>query len=378
MKRCTATCLSMILALLLGCRSAVETAPALRVAVFCGHGSVPGCVEDTVEALRLDPGLEPVVVTAREILTGVLPDFDALVLPGGGGSRQMNSLGALAAARVISFVRSEGKGVVGICAGAYMLTDTPNYLCLRLCGVEAVDREHDERGHGIIGFTLTAAGRTIFPELKNRRTSHVYYYEGPICMPVGQHPAPYLELATIQSDVHLQNNAPANLTPGKPLYLAAEAGRGRVFLSVGHPETTPGMRWMVPRMVRWVTRKAFVPYPSSVVRPHLYTHEILFDELLRARERAFFHDLLYAKSQTRIAAIQELEKIRSWSAREWIVGLLRDSNPAVRHQAALALTALEYTAAIDDLRATLAVEPDAQIRAQLTACLAQLRAMVEH
>jgi len=367
----------VILAVLVGCQSAVTTAPALRVAVFCGHGSVPGCVEDTVEALRLDPDLVPVVVTAKEILTNALPAFDALVLPGGGGSRQMNSLGALAAARVKSFVLDEGKGVVGICAGAYMLTDTPDYLCLGLCGVEAVDREHDERGHGIIEFTLTDAGRALFPELKNRPASHVYYYEGPMCVPLKGRP-PYLDLATIRTDVHLQNNAPANLTPGKPLYLAAEAGKGRVFLSVGHPETTPGMRWMVPRMVRWVTRKALVSYPNTVVRPHLYTREILFDKTLRSRERALFHDLLYAESQDKIAVIQELVKIRSWSARQWIVGLLRDSDPAVRHQAALALTDLEYTAAIDDLRASLSVETDTRTRAGLTSCLAQLRAMVDH
>ena len=349
---------------------------ALRVAVFSGHGAVPGCVVDTVEALRIDPEVEPVVVTASEISTGILDGFDVLVFAGGGGSRQVNNLGAQGVARVRDFVMGKGKGVVGICAGAYMLTATPDYKCLGLCGVEAIDREHDERGHGIIAFSLTGEGREVFPELAGVRRAFVYYYEGPLCVPARAFSGTYLPLATILSDVHLENDAPAGLMPGKPLLMAVEAGRGRVFLSVGHPETTPGMRWIVPRMARWVARRDRIPYPDSVVRPHLYTGEILFDKKRRALERALFQKLLYGSAEERIEATGKLVEIRSWAARQWITGLLRDHEPAVRQTAARALADIEYTAAIGDLRASVSVEKDEGTRAVLEDSLERLRRMV--
>ena len=70
------------------------------------------------------------------------------------------------AALVRDFVLSKGKGAVGLCAGAYLLSDTPDYACLHLCPMKAIDREHDERGHGFINFKPTPEGLDFFPELK--------------------------------------------------------------------------------------------------------------------------------------------------------------------------------------------------------------------
>ena len=50
--------------------------------------------------------------------------------------------------RIRNFIRS-GKGAVGICAGAYLFTDTPGYACMHINGGKAIDIEHDNRGHGI-------------------------------------------------------------------------------------------------------------------------------------------------------------------------------------------------------------------------------------
>ena len=59
--------------------------------------------------------------------------------------------------RIRAFIRS-GKGAVGICAGAYLFTDTPNYACMHINGAKAIDIEHDNRGHGISAFSLTDEG----------------------------------------------------------------------------------------------------------------------------------------------------------------------------------------------------------------------------
>lgn len=372
----------LLAALCAACASALHTAATgqqkvevrLRVGVFTGHGASQGSIESAFQALRIDPAIEPRKVSANDILGGVFEGLDALVFPGGGGARQVNDLGDRAVSRVRDFVLKEGKGAVGLCAGAYMLTDTPDYLCLRLCGVSAIDREHDERGHGIVAFAPTKEGLEWFPELKGKDSHHVYYYEGPLLVPASSG-TPFEVLATFISDVHLENDAPAGLMPGKPLLVRSEAGKGRVFLSSGHPEATPGMRWMVPRMVRWVCRRAAVPYSRGVVRPGAQSREILFDEALRKEEGELFQGILTGSADAKSGAIRRLAEIRSWEAGRWIVGGLRSAEPGVRRSAALALADLEATWTLPDVEGVLTLEKDRETLATLQFAKARLSSM---
>jgi peptidoglycan/xylan/chitin deacetylase (PgdA/CDA1 family)/glutamine amidotransferase-like uncharacterized protein len=358
--------------------SAAQAQPAsqarLRAGVFTGHGAAQTCIEQAFEALRIDPQIEPRLVSATDILNGELSALDALVLPGGGGGRQMNNLGDFATDRIKDFVREEGKGIVGLCAGAYMLTDTPDYPCLSLCGVSAVDREHDERGRGIVAFAPTPGGLEFFPELRGKEKHYLYYYEGPLMVPAASG-RPFEVLAAYLTDVHLENDAPAGIMPGKPLFVRAAEGKGRVFLSSGHPEATPGMRWMVPRMVRWVCRREAIPYARSVVRPGAQTRETLFDEAVRKEEAGLFEALLYGPAEGKPKAIQRLVEIRSWEAAKWIVGGLRSQEPRTRRAAAVALAELEATWTQRDVEAALSHEKDAEPLATLEFSRARLIAM---
>jgi len=350
-------------------------APRLRVGVFDGQGGVPSCVVDAFEALRLDRGITPSLVTPAALQRGALDRLDVLVFPGGSGSRQTHDLGDSGAARVCRFVREEGKGVVGLCAGAYLLSDTPDYACLHLAPVQAIDREHDERGHGLIRFAATEAGLAFFPELKGSTSPTIYYYEGPILVP-SPAPWPCEVLATMQSDVHLENDAPAGMTPGRPLFVRAETGKGRVLLSVGHPESTPGLRWMVPRAARWVARREPISYPAAAVHPGRVPDEVLFDDLRRAEESALFQKLLYAPPEERAEAVRRLALLGSWAGPRWIRGSLRDADPRVRCAAARALADLEATWALPDLEAASRAEADVTARAALAAASSHLRALV--
>lgn len=348
----------------------------LNVGVFNGFGASAGCVTDTVEAVKIDPGMKVFQVSANDILKGKLDELDVLVFPGGSGSRQTGNLGHMAIEKVRHFLRKQGKGVVGICAGAYLLSDTPNYACLNLFPVEAIDRDHDARGNGIIKCSMNEKGLEIFPELKKHKTHYLHYYEGPLCIPVKNAPSSFIVLGDLISDVHHKEGAPAGMTPGKPSFMTANAGKGKVFLSVAHPETTPGMRWMVPRMVRWVAGMKPVAYSSLVVRPQLYTKEILFGKELRKKQSKLFQALLYGNRKEKIAALQTLVDIHSWSARQWFPGLLRDKDPKVRTAAAKALADIEYTAIIDDLQTITDLEKDPATKKQLNSYLNQLKNMV--
>ena len=75
------------------------------------------------------------------------------------------------------------------------------------------------------------------------------------------------------------------------------------------------------------------------------------------------------------AAIATLLEIRSWGAKERIEGCLRENDPALRLAAAEALVELEHTAALKDLKAAVATEPDPATRKGLERCLKALSAM---
>jgi hypothetical protein len=353
-----------------------DVAEPIRTGVFTGNGASAGCVTDTMESLRIDAGIAPLTISAADIVAGGLEEIDVLVIPGGGGSRQVGNLGDMGVAMVTDFVLEDGKGIVGICAGAYALSDTPDYACLHLCPMQAIDMEHDERGHGIVGFALNEAGEDMFPELSGLATAYLHYYEGPLLVPVSGKQPTCEVLGTIESDVALQNDAPTGVTPGKPMFVRCTAGRGRVFLSVAHPETTPGMRWIVPRMARWVAGKESVSYSRAVARPEFYDREILFDQALRQEERKLLQTLLYGSSDDKIRAIERLVAIRTWQGRLWVPGLLRDDDPEVRLAAARALVELEATQTIGDIRAAISTTEDLEVVAGLQASLRALEAMV--
>lgn len=355
------------------CEAQIQ-AKRLKVGVFHGNGVVGYCGDNAFDALRIDPLIERRRITASEIARGDLSSLDVLIFPGGGGGRQFNDLGALGRSKVIDFVRRDGRGLIGICAGAYLMSDTPGYTCLRLGGVSAIDMEHDERGHGLVACKISDAGRRLFPELAGHDEVFLYYYEGPLLIPA-RNGGPYETLGVFVSDVHLEHDSPAGVMPGKPTIVAAEAGKGRVVLSSGHPESTPGLRWMLPRMVRWVARRDLVAYSPLVVRPRMATREILFDAALRKEETALFKTLLQGRAAEKVAAMRRLVEIRSWDAARWIVGGVRSDEPEVRRAAAMSLVKLEATWAVPDVRNALLCETDPATAVTLRSTVSLLSAM---
>lgn len=109
----------------------------VRVGVFDGHGGAQTCIWETVEAIRLDSDMTVRTITSADIARGVLDGLDAIIIPGGGGTTQYLNLGTRNIIRIKRFIAS-GKGAVGICAGAYLFSDTPDYAC---CGSATQGRQ---------------------------------------------------------------------------------------------------------------------------------------------------------------------------------------------------------------------------------------------
>ena len=349
----------------------------VRVGVFQGNGGAQTCIWETIASIQLDPEMTVRTITTGDIANGVLKDLDAIIIPGGEGSTQYMNLGEENMERIRNFIRS-GKGAVGICAGAYLFTDTPGYACMHINGGKAIDIEHDNRGHGISAFSLTAEGKKLFPELAKRDKSYVMYYEGPVLVKSDNIPLPYTTMAIMETDVHEEGNAPANMTNNRPFFIANEYGKGRVFSSISHPEATPGMMWMIPRMVRWTLRMPVVAYSKRVVNPDLYNREILMTKDDLRKERGYYRTFLYGSPKEKVAALDWLQACRSWDAKRWVQGLLFDNSPAVRERAARFIAETDYLPFLSDLEVACRVERDEQTKQSMMRHFEHLKALLPH
>lgn len=357
-----------------GLRQITASKP-IAVGVFNGNGGAQSCIWETVAAIRLDPEMSVRTITTADIANNVLDSLDAILIPGGSGKRQFQNLGAENRQRIRNFV-SKGGGAVGICAGAYLFSHTPGYACMKLNGQQAIDIEHDNRGHGLAKFTLNEEGKRLFPELADRDTCYVIYYEGPVFVPHPSDTIRGITLAMMESDVHEEGNAPADMTNGKPFFVANRFGKGRVFSSIAHPEGTPGMMWMIPRMVRYTLDKPFIPYRQAAVQPALFNRELLMTPADLAQETSYFETLLQGESDRKIAALDWLEVHHSWDAKRWIQGLLYDESPAVRLRAARYIADMQYLPYLYDLKVACLSETDRKTQAEMKVQLDKLQALV--
>ncbi|HNV51070.1 MAG TPA: BPL-N domain-containing protein [Bacteroidales bacterium] len=336
----------------------------IQVAVFDGHGGAQTCIWETVAAVKLDTDMSVRTITTADIANNVLDSLDAIIIPGGGGSRQFLNLSALNQQRIKDFVASGG-GIVGICAGAYLLSNTPDYACMQLNGAQAIDIEHDNRGHGMSKFTLTDEGKKIFPEIAKRDTLFVMYYEGPVFIKKENDTISYETLAIMESDVHEEGNAPKNMTNNKPFFITNSYGKGRIFSSIAHPEATPGMMWMIPRMVRWTLNLPIKEYKSEVVNPDIFNREILMSISDLKQESAYYQTFLYGSAEEKIVAMDWLQSKHSWAAKRWVQGLLFDADASVRVRAAKYIADTHYIHYLPDLRAAYNSEKETQTKQQL-------------
>lgn len=348
----------------------------IRVGVFNGEGASVVCVIETMEALKIDEKISPVEVSPKDIMVGKLNELDALIFPGGSGSKEFNSLGQQATELVHKFTHDDGKGLIGICAGGFLLSTTPGYPSLEIFPEPDIRDGYYDRGRGLIAFHLNEQGKEIFPELENPDTLYVQYYDGPIFKFPESSSSNIL--GSFYSDVANHPGHPHGITPGKLVFATSEYGKGKVFISVGHPEATAGMRWMVPRMARWVTGNKLVPYPEKLVRPEINKKEILYTDDLVKFEKKNFWNLFHEEDSMVINSLKNLYTIRSRPSIRWSIGLLRHQSWKVRLHAAEYLLETEYTNAIPDMEAVVQNEENHEHRETLRKILLSLKEIVHH
>lgn len=378
MKQTAIVFLTLIMVGLSACTQPKETKTdnaKIRVGVFSGGGSPSyvGVIE-TTQALKIDKDIVPCTITSTDIMNGKLDDLDVIIFPGGSGSTEFNNLGDKASEKVRQFVYDDGKGIIGICAGGFLLSTTPNYPSLRIFPEADIRDGYYDRGRGLVAFHLTDEGEKIFYEVAGYDTLFVQYNDGPIF--VNPESGKSNVLGRFYSDVADRPNYPKGTTPGKLIFGNSDYGKGKVFVSVGHPESTPGMRWIVPRMARWVSGNELVPYPEIVVRPQLNKKEFLFYPENEKYEKKLFWTLFSKEDSVVINSLNELYAMRSRASVRWSVGLLRNHSPAIRLQATKYLLKTEYTDAVPDLETAVNMESDPGQKQEMKKILTDLKALI--
>ena len=309
----------------------------IRVGMLDGIGSGDINMPEAFAACALDPVIKARYVTTADIASGVLDSLDVLIFPGGAGSAHTFSLGETNTQKVKEFAKNGG-GILAICAGGYALSHTPDYACIAMNGASVYDLDHSSRGQGRVAVKLTPDGEAIFPELKGLDTLYLLYENGPLLEPADSSllgdATPYTSFVEMISDVYGMGGGESGASVDKPFILGNNYGRGRICTSIGHPESTAGMMWMIPRLIRWCAGKSYISYPDSLCDPSLSQGEKILTEEDLNKEASLYRTFVYGSAEEKIEGIKWMKDHPSWSMKKWVASLLFDKDARVRVAAA--------------------------------------------
>jgi len=221
-----------------------------RVAVYTDKGGANYSIADRLE---LSPEFEVTVVDGDDIAQGALKGKDMLLQPGGWSPSQYEALGTNGCEAIKRFVR-EGGGYYGLCAGAFLVSETITTNKMRASMIPWKDiGEPTYRGWGPIKIQITDEGFKHFGNAHTNR--YVTYWGGPVFEPG----AP-VEDADIRSwgdyfGYNLCTSSPKDVKPmaGHAAFLGGTLGKGKVFISGPHPEKDERTYDMVYAGIEYLT-----------------------------------------------------------------------------------------------------------------------------
>ncbi len=221
----------------------------LKVGIYRGPGSPQGGVDSVTNVLKPFPQVQVVVLSERDVGTLNLSAYDVLVFPGGSGSGQSKGIGEAGLKNVRDFV-SSGGGYVGICGGAYLACSNFSWG-LGILNAGTVSNKW-MRGQAMLDLQLAPAGEQILGHVKG--PFKVRYHNGPILKPAHRTDIPAYTTVTVFKTEVAENGTPVGVQVNSPAHVISTFGKGRVFISSPHPESTPGLENFIPRCIFWAAR----------------------------------------------------------------------------------------------------------------------------
>ena len=229
-----------------------ETKESIRVALYQGAGASKGCVAATKKILDETEEFEADFISAEEIQSGKLKEYDVVIFPGGTGNGESKALGDKGWEELHTFVRNGG-GYVGVCAGAYLALYKPNRSTRNLIAAEQQKGDW-RRGKATLEIEFTEEGRQALGAPEGR--VKIAYQNGPIFHRAETNELePYVVLAYFRTEV-AKNDSPKGVQIDSPAIVAGKYGAGRVLICSPHPELTPDLHYLTVNKVKYVARKA--------------------------------------------------------------------------------------------------------------------------
>lgn len=313
------------------------------------------------EALKIDGGIVYVTLTDADILKTKLENIDVLIFPALENGQVIDKLDDEITEIFKKFILK--KGAIDFTNGSSLLLKNLNSPTLGLIDAEINDSKIIEAFSGLVKFELSDEGEKIFPELID--LDNLY---------IGVNACPELVVTDTVTVKVLGNRMFDSETP---LFIISKFGKGNVFITNTQPEITPGMRWMIPRIVRWIYNKDFVYYKRNVFRPDLVITEVKLDEELNTKLEKLLKQLELGSKSEIILAMDELQEIYPMIAADKVRSLLIEKNVDIMLRAAKYLVDIEYTLAIDDFKKLIKRERSKKIKEQLKGFKIELENMLE-
>ena len=266
-KRIAAVGMIAVLAAVLtaGCASNAEVGatemPKIRAALFVDKGAAGCGAFFWARLLEYSPQVQLTLIDGQDVRDGKLKDFDLAVFPGGGGARQMRSLGPEGVRQVLDFVE-KGGAYLGICAGSYNAMDRKGRLRL-------LPYDYIQNANGVLADLSVDFGEAGARRLGIRPGQYVVRYHGGNVMrpsaPTGKGEAEVL--AVYRNSVSGLNRAPYDFRD-TPAAVFGQYGRGKVLAISFHPESYEGTRCIASGAVYALTGVRPVPVsPETRFRP---------------------------------------------------------------------------------------------------------------
>ena len=233
----------------------------VKVGLYCDMGSRGDNVVKWTRLLGESRDVALTLLDGQDLRDGRLSGLDLLVMPGGSGFDQYESMGEAGARAIRDYVRGGGR-YLGTCAGmALLLNETNRVALLPLRRIDG----HFRRGGGDLGVEFSEAGAKALG--LDRRIWAVRYHNGPIVVPADVLEGTKCEtLATCRNGIHEQGISPRrDDMVGTPAFVRATCGKGEIIACNCHPEASPGTRELVVAMIKALTGREIHP-PAKYFR----------------------------------------------------------------------------------------------------------------
>ncbi|HAF27937.1 MAG TPA: hypothetical protein DCG75_02720 [Bacteroidales bacterium] len=334
----------------------------IAVGIYRATGYEYNSINLIAEALKIDAGIVYVTLTDADVLKTKLENIDVIIFPEIENGQIIDQLDDELAEIFKNFISK--KGAIALCNGSCIMLKAQDCQTLDLVDLNF---EKDSMNNSLLSrtsFNLNENGEKIFPELKGYKDLYMDKCDNNI-----------VETDTLKGNKIL--GFMSNSETANPIFITSKFNSGKIFISNTHPETTPGMRWMIPRIVRWVYNQEFIFYNKKVFRPDYYTNELIFDDEKAKKLQKLELQLEKGKKDEVIEAMDELEKFSPYLVAEKIRHLLAEKNNEIKLRAAKFLVDIEYTLAIEDLKKVIKTERSKKVKEQLNLYLYDLEGMLE-